>query len=114
MGTPLVVTGDDFSVQVQLKRGIEGATAPFTISGTGSVKARLVSVDHKQTYTAEVSQIRDLPGADWSNSLVVINFSASDTAAIIYQGKAKIEIQVTDPLKSTWWVDCTIRKGNIA
>lgn len=114
MSTPLVVTGDDFSVQVQLKRGVEGNTNPFSISADGVVKARLVSIDHTQTYTAEVTQTRTLPGADWSTSLVIISFAAADTAAITYQGKAKIEIQVADPLKSTWWVDCIIRRGNIA
>lgn len=114
MSTPMIVTGDDFSIQVQLKRGTPGATAPFAISETGEVKARLVSLDHKQTYTSEVTQISTLPGADWSTSLVVIRFAGSDTSGITYQGKAKIEIQVTDPLKSTWWVDCSIRRGNIA
>lgn len=113
MTTPMIVSGDDFAVQVQLKRGTPEALLPFVISGSAVVKARLVSIDHKTTYTAEVVQESTAPGADWSTSLVVIKFAGSDTSGITYQGKAKIEIQVADPDKKTWWVDCMIRRGNI-
>lgn len=114
MTTPYVVTGDDITIPVQLRKGAEGSVAPFVISGTGEVKARLVSMDHKSVYTDEIVQSSAAPGADWSTSLVVIQFAGADTDVITYQGKAKIEIQVADPLKTTWWIDCIIRKGNIA
>jgi len=115
MAKPLVVTGDDFSVSVQLKKGVGAATpAPFAISGSGAVKARLVAFDHASTYSAEVTQSSSAPGADYSTSLVTVQFAGADTTSITYQGEAKIEIQVADPTKTTWWVVCEIRKGNIA
>lgn len=115
MAKPLVVTGDDFSVSVQLKKGVGSATPePFSISGSGVVKARLVSIDYASTYSAEVSQSSAAAGADYSTSLVVVNFGSADTSGITFQGDAWIEIQVADTTKTTWWVACQIRRGNIA
>lgn len=114
MAKPLVVTGDEFTVIVNLLKGPSDNLQTFTISGTAEVKARLVSMDHKTTYTEEITQPEANTGSNWAASTVGIRFVGTDTNAITYQGKAKLEIQVMDPDRTTWWVDIDIRRGNIA
>jgi hypothetical protein len=105
-----LVTGDDTLVPVTLKKN--GAT--FAIAGTAAIKARLVSVDRKVTYSEEVLQSITEAGNDLANSLVVVRLAPADTVSITYQGKARLEIQVDDGGKTTWFVDVDIVRGNIA
>lgn len=115
MDIPMIVTGDDVSIPVQLKKGVGDAVpAPFAISVSATVKARIVATNHESTLSAEVTQSRAAPGADWANSLVVVQFSGTDTSAITFQGKAKVEIQVDDGGKQTWWIETKVRRGNIS
>lgn len=109
MSIPIVVTGDDIAIAVTLKRN----GAVFAINPGATVKARLVDVDHENAYTAEVAQSSSAPGADWSVSLVSVQFAPADTTTITYQGLAKLEIQVDDAIKSTWFVPVVIRRGSI-
>lgn len=111
MATELV-TGDDIAIPVTLK--VNGAT--FNIPGTATVKARLVSTDHSAVITGGLEAVQSdaSPGADWANSLVVVEFAGADTSAITYQGKALIEIQVDDNGKRTWFVTVKVVTGNIA
>jgi hypothetical protein len=114
MATPEVITGDDISLPVTLK--INGAT--FNIPGTATVTAQLVKTDHSGAVTGALAAVQSdaAPGADWPNSLVVIEFAPTDTSGISAddQGKALIEIQVDDGSKRTWFVTVKIVKGNIA
>lgn len=113
MATELV-TGDDIAIPVTLK--VNGAT--FTIPGTATVKARLVRTDHSEPIPGSLEAVQSdaAPGADWANSLVVVEFAGSDTSGIVAadQGKALIEIQVDDNGKRTWFVSVKLVLGQIA
>ncbi len=109
MGKPTIVTGDDIAIPVTLKK--DGAT--FAIDAGATIKARLVSSDHKTTYSDEIDQSNVAPGADWDNSLVVVAFGSAETVEITHQGVAALEIQVDDSGKRTWFVTVNIVKGNI-
>lgn len=110
MTTPLIVTGDDVSIPAQLKKN----GAAFAIPIGATVKARLVSINSNITYTAEILQSSDAPGADWATALVVVQFVPENTQSITFQGKARLEIQVDDGMKLTWFLLVEIRRGNIA
>lgn len=107
---PEIVTGDDLVLPVTLKK--DGVT--FNIDGAAEVIARLVSTDHNSVYTDEVAQSSAASGADWPNSLVVVEMASSETASVTYQGNALLEIQAPAPGKRTWFVPVKIIKGQIA
>lgn len=109
MTIPTIITGDDVSLAVTLKKN--GAT--FNMSGA-TVKAALVASDHSVAYTEAVAQSSGTSGANWAASLVVVVLSAAATALLDYQGNALLEIQVDDGTKTTWFVAVEIRRGNIA
>jgi len=110
MATPLIVTGDDISVAVTLKKN----DLTFDIPLLSTVTARIVSTNHKEVYSGEVVQSNSTPGADWPNSLVVVEFAPADTNTITYQGKALIEVQVDDNGKRTWFVTVKLITGQIS
>jgi len=99
----VIVTGDDVQIAVQLKKGgvtvdLTGASIEANIRREGVLAAGPVSLDSGAT------------GADWSTSLVVVEFTSAETAAISLSGlsdHAAIEIQVDAPSvggKKTWLV----------
>lgn len=109
--TPEIITGDNVALAVTLKKN--GAT--FTISGSDTVKAMLVSTANNASYTSAISQSSSAYGADWANSLVMVEFAGSDTESITFQGLAKLEIQVTQSGKNTtFFVPVIIVKGQIS
>jgi hypothetical protein len=93
MNIPEIVTGNNVSIAVQLERN----ALAFAITGTGSVRALLVSADHKTKYMIDPVDLSPAaPGANWSASLVVVEFTGGVTEDIIYQGNAILEIKVDD------------------
>ncbi len=110
-----IVTGDDASFVVTLYKVKNKIKETFEISSSAEVKALLVSSDHKTPYMeAPVAQSINTPGADWTNSLVAIELPKSSTEGIIYQGKALLEIQVSESGKSkTWFLAAKIITGLI-
>ena len=110
MAIPTLITGDDIIVPVPLTKN----DATFVISGSATVKARLVSIDHKSAYSAEVTQSSATSGANWGASLVVVKFAPGDTADVTFQGLALLEVQVDDAgVKTTWFGQVVLVKGNI-
>ena len=109
MTTPEIVTGDDVALSVTLKKD----NATFTITPTAEVKAALVSTDRTKVLANEVAQSSAAEGADWANSLVVVEFSATETATVTNTGRALLEIQVDDGGKRTWFIAVLIVQGNI-
>lgn len=109
MSTPVLVTGDDISLSVTLKKN----GVPFTINPSATVTGMLVSQSRVEALTEAIAQSDTTTGADWANSLVVVKFASADTAAITTQGAAILEIQVDDGGKRTWFVLVTIARGNI-
>lgn len=107
--TPIIVTGDDMRQLVQLTIN----SLPFAIGLAGTVKARLVTLDHKTALTVVVDQSRSAAGADWAASLVVVEMPPTATAPIAEYGPSLLEIQVDDTIKETWFIPVTIVQGHI-
>lgn len=110
MSTPRIVTGDNVSLQVTLKRDNQ----TFTIAPGATVEASIVDLEHKEVYVAAVAQSNTAPGADWANSLVIVEFAPADTADVTYQGEATLEIQVDDSGKTTFFAGVVLISGTIA
>jgi len=107
--TTQVVTGDDVLFSVQLYK--DGAA--FVIDPGATVEAMFVSLNRTTAYTAAISQSSGATGADWSTALVVVSMSDTVTAAVTYQGRAYLEIQVDDTIKESFYGPVVIMKGNI-
>lgn len=110
MPKPIITTGDDVAIQVNLTK--DGAA--FVINVASTVKARLTSINRDVAYTAEVEQSATTAQADWAQSRVMVRFASADTAAITFQGRAWLELQVYDGARTTWWIPVEIRRGSIA
>jgi len=105
----VIVTGDDVALPTTLKK--DGVT--FNIDAGATVKASLISVDRAAVYIAPVTLNNAATGADWSNSLLIIEFPSASTELITDYQPALIEIQVDDGGKLTWFVSVDIEKGTI-
>ena len=108
--TANIVTGDDVAQPVQLTRN----GAAFVIDGGDSVQCALVSYDHSSVLIAAVAQSNTETGADWGTSLIVCAFSNAQTKLVTVDGRAWLEIKVTqNSIQTTWFVAAQIVKGNI-
>jgi hypothetical protein len=105
-----IVTGDDVAISSTLKRN--GST--FLISPTATVSASLIKTDHSTILLGPVDQVSTASGADWSNSLVIVEFTSAQTGAITYTGEALLEVQVNDSGKTTFFAVISIIAGTIA
>ena len=109
MSVPQLVTGDDIVLYVTLKKN--GTT--FNIDAGATVKASIIDLDHQDSYVDPVTQSNVAVGADWANSLVVVEFDPVDTQDIVYQGEASLEIQVDNNGKITFFAAIVIISGTI-
>ena len=73
-----IVVGDDSVFSAQLYKD----AAVFAIDAGATVKAMLVSLNHGTAYTAAITLDNAVSGADWANSLVVVEMADTDTAGI--------------------------------
>jgi hypothetical protein len=105
-----IVTGDTIALPVTLKKS--GAT--FVIAAGATVQASLVSLDHRTVLAGPVTMSAAAIGADWDNSLVMIEMASSVTANIIYSGQVDLEVQVDDVGKLTWFFTLDLVQGTIA
>ena len=105
-----IVTGDDTSLLVTLKKG--GNT--FSIDSGATIKASLTSVNKSTILITPVEVLEATSGSDWANSKVVVVFSAANTGAISEYKQAILEIQVDDSGKKTWFGRVNVVKGTIA
>lgn len=121
MATPTIVLGDTTPYIVPLTLPETGAS--FVINPlTDQVRAALVSINREIIYTETPIEVDpDAVGGDWSESTVIIQFPRSATIGLPFQGKARLEVQVTfnyaDPDKAydrTAFIDVNLVKGNIA
>ena len=103
-----LVIGDDLSIPVQLKK----SGLSFTIPGTATVEAAIVDTDRSALLSDIVTCIEGATGADWTTSLVIVDFTEIQSAAIP-RGEAYLEIQVDDNGKNTWFVSVEAIQGNI-
>jgi hypothetical protein len=109
--TPEIVTGDSISLAVTLKKN----GAVFAIDSAAVIKVALVATDHKTAYTTTpIEQSEATPGADWEESLVVVEIPPEATSAITFQGLAILEIQVSESAaQKTWFIPVRIITGQI-
>jgi len=109
MSVPKLVTGDDISLPVTLKKN--GAT--FDINTSATVYAMLVNKTRTTELTEPIAQVSSTSGANWANSLVVVELSSEDTIEIDASQSALLEIQVNDSGRRTWFVTVNLVKGFI-
>ena len=109
MSIPILVTGDDVTLPVTLKKN----GAVFAINVAAVVKARLVTLDHATSLCDEVVQSHSATGANWAASLVVVALPGAITGAVSGYGNALLEIQVDYSGKATWFIPVTIVQGHI-
>lgn len=109
MSLPVIVTGDDVAMSVTLYKN----SATFEIDAGATVSARFVLAEHTGVLTDAIAQVSTATGADWANSLVMVEFSSAVTGAIKQQGEALVEIQVDDSGKRTWFVAVEIVRGQV-
>jgi len=106
-----IVTGDDIAIPVTLKKD----DATFLINtGVAVIQAAVISKNKKTTVIASTSVPESNAGSDWINSLIVVEFSSTQTGAITRYGEALLEIQVDDGGKTTWFASVNIVQGTIA
>lgn len=111
-----ITTGDDATILHTLKKN----GVVFNIPDTALVTCRLITMDH-EVMTTVVTQQHTTNGADWANSLIAVIIPADVTATITDEPrpwksgsiKAKLETQVDDSGKLTWFESVTIVKGTI-
>ena len=105
-----LVTGDDVAIPVTLRK--DGAT--FSIDSGATIKASLISYAKDEIFITPQDVAEGTAGSDWANSLVIVEFVSADTLAIPQTGKAKIEIQVDDGGKLTWFTTIDVELGTIS
>jgi len=111
MTIPVLVTGDDFHALVDLTEN----DLAYVVDGAASVKACIVSLDHRSAFCTAVAQSSGAIGANWPAGRVAVVLNAAATAAIVKYGLAQIEIQVEQGGgKYTWFAGVRIVKGQIA
>lgn len=111
-----ITTGDDAIIMHTLKKN--GKT--FNIPGTAIVTCRLITMNH-DVLTDEVTQNKLTVGADWDNSLVAVVLPTAITSQILDTPQSwrngevtvKLETQVFDTDKYTWFESVTVSKGTI-
>lgn len=105
----IITTGDYAGIPVTLKKN--GST--FVISGAAVIKAVLTNKDRSTIISPEVTISNVAAGTDLNNSLIIVEFTEAQTAAITETGECYLEIQVADDKPLTWTVTINVRKGNI-
>ena len=111
-----ITTGDDARIYHTLKKN----ELTFDIPNTATVTCRLVTNNH-EPLTSVVTVQQSTPGSDWSNSLLAIVLPAVNTEEVVGRltswkngtVSAKLETQVNDGGKLTWFEPVTIVKGTI-
>jgi len=96
---PVIVSGDDTAISITLKKN----NATFDIpTATATVTAAVISTDKRTQYITGTSVISSTQGSDWPNSLVVVEFTSTQTSTLP-TGGALVEVQVEDNGKLTWF-----------
>ena len=106
----VIVTGDDVARPVQLTK--DGAS--FVIDPGATVRAAIVDEAHKKVLMAAVTLDEGATGAVWATSLLVVEMTAAETAAITETGNAVLEIEVDDGGKETFFENIQVIPGLIA
>jgi hypothetical protein len=110
MTLPVLVTGDDFYLLVDLTTN----ELAQVVDAAADVKARVVSVDHRTALSAAVAQSFGADGADWGAGRIAVLLDTATTAAITRYGQAQIELQVSQGgARFSWFASVMVVKGQI-
>lgn len=111
MSVPVLVTGDDFHVLIELTEN----DLAYAIDPAAVVKACVVALDHKSAWCSAVTQSAAATGADWPAGRVAVALDATATGTIVKYGLAQIEVQVHQGGgKASWFAGVRVVKGQIA
>ena len=111
--TAEIITGYNVTEAVTLKK--DGST--FSIAADSTVKVGIVNRNHNGVYVEPITQDRNAVGADYDNSLIVVEIPSTATSSITDQGSAFFEIAITDADGTTgrpWFLAATIITGHPA
>ena len=89
-GIPRIGKGVNSATSVQLLKGGQ----KFDMTGA-TVRCVIVSADNEVKLSEQVVPLSSDTGANFSESLIVIKFMATDKQAITVQGAAEIEVVVS-------------------
>ena len=103
----VIVSGYDAKQSITLTKGDQ----TFAINSSATVKVAIIDTDRSSIILSAVTSLRTEAGADWANSLIVVEFPKELTAVIQEFGDALLEIQVDDGITLPWYVDAVILKG---
>lgn len=112
MSKLIVFTGDDWEIPITLKKN----GVAFPVDTAAEIKATVTDSDGKnpQILVPETILSPTANGADWSNGIVIAEFSAINTVNL-NTNVAYVEVQVTFTKKTTWpRIQIEIKKGTIA
>lgn len=108
-----ITTGDDIALPVYLEKKINDKYQPFIISNEAIIKAVLTDLKREPIVSPLVIINKSAPGTDLNKSLVIVEFSASESAAITQLGELLLVVKVADPKKTTFSGEIKVVKGVI-
>lgn len=115
MATKTLVAGDTFREIGTLFAGELGDV--YDVSSAVEIKACVVSLDHSEQLSGEVTLTSSMRGADWSSGRVAVTLPKANTASINVKRPilAKLEIQVSFPEEDyTWFVVIKVVPGRLS
>lgn len=108
-----VITNQDNDLIVDLTKN----SAAFVINPAATVRAAIIDTKHTRLLSSVVTCLEAAAGADWANARIVVPIAAADIAGIdissLNNGAVKMEIQVDDNGKTTWFLAGEIVNGLI-
>jgi hypothetical protein len=105
-----VTSGDDTTLSVQL---LDENGDAFVIDPGATVRAAIVNDARTTIIVAAVTCDNAATGADWSTSLVVVEFTALQTTPIASNATAWLEIEVADTVTTTYFERIKLQRGLI-
>ena len=109
MAITTIVAGDDLQIPATLfKNG-----SVFNINPGAIVQAAIISFDHSTVLAGPVTIASSSDGNDWNNSRIVAEFTSAQTSGLP-EGGGKLEVQVDDNGKTTWFSPLKIIASTIA
>ncbi|MCU7836529.1 MAG: hypothetical protein KZQ83_14930 [gamma proteobacterium symbiont of Taylorina sp.] len=111
----IIVLGDDSKSPTTLTKGEGKNESTFVISADAAIKAAIVDPGKTKILAGPVTVDLLATGTDLAKSLVILEFSKTETEAINkeYEGDTLVEIQIDDPDRDTCWAEVTLVRGLI-
>jgi hypothetical protein len=109
-----IITGDEVDIEVKLTKD----KAKFAIAADAVIKASIIDKNHQTVLAGPVTLSHSDVGSDWANSQIMVKMSGRLTRHLSLnmaaKMQAKLEIQVDDGIRTTWFTDITLVRGTIS